>query len=95
MLPALRGFVEKTLDSLLEPENLEMLSQWYEHFRPFVKSKEDAMFGDIVGTVQERYCHIASGRGIYPSKEEMTEVLSIIDRRVHEIKSKILMVTSR
>lgn len=96
MEPRLRGIIEKYLDDLLTDEYLESLSKVYEIYKPLIKSKEDAMFGDIVGTIQERFLLQTVGfQHRAPSEGEKREVLTMIERRAKEIQSKILLVTSR
>ena len=88
--------MEKSLDELLRHEYLETMSKMYEGFKPLIKSKEDAMFGDIVATMHERYVHYTVGlQRRLPSDAETQEILDIIRRRAEEIKSKILIVTSK
>jgi hypothetical protein len=96
MEPKLRGVIEKMLDQMLTSEHLEDMSEVYELYKPFVKSKEDTMFGDIVGSMTERFISfIMDFDRRKPTDAEMKEFLDIIDRRAQEIKSKILMLTSR
>lgn len=96
MEPRLRGIIEKNLDELLTDEYLEALSKNYESFKPLIKSKQDAMFGDIVGTIQERFAHYTIGlQRRVPTENEIQEVLTIIERRAEEIGSRILIVTSK
>lgn len=96
MKPKLRGILEKQLDNLLKPDSLETLLKLYEHYKPIVKSIEDAMFGDIVATMVERFVHFTF---VFERKEptdaDKDEIMEMIERRVQEIKSKILMATSR
>ena len=96
MEPRLRGIIEKILDDMLMSEHLELMSKVYESYKPLIKSKEDAMFGDIVGSLGERFASLMLGverRTL--TKAESKEFFDMIDRRAQEIKSKILIVTSR
>ncbi|MDH5437456.1 MAG: hypothetical protein OEX76_00975 [Candidatus Bathyarchaeota archaeon] len=94
MEPMIRGLLEKILDKILEPSNLENLSKTYDVFRPIIKSKEDALFGEVVGTFTERYCQLMLSLKRFPTNNELTELFDIITRRADEIRSKILMATS-
>ena len=92
MEPSLRGLVEKVLDGLLKDESLREISETLEHYKPLVKSKEDAMFGFILGSVR-------ASLGLYtwslyrrlPSETENQELTSMTHRRATEIRSKILL----
>lgn len=96
MEPKLRGIMEKILDELLESESLDALSEYYDKWKPLIKSKEDAMFGDIIGTVQERFVSLMLNTvRREPAEAERHEFLGLIDRRAQEIKSRILMVASK
>ncbi len=96
MEPKLRGIMEKNLDDLLKPEYLETMLQVYEDYKPIVKSIEDAMFGDIVATMQERFVHYAfMFDRKAPTETDTKELFQLIKRRAQEIRSQILLVTSR
>ena len=96
MKPRLRGILEKQLDDLLKPDYLELMSTVYEGFKPLVKSIDDAMFGDIVGTMYERFVHYHfMFERESPTKSDKKELIKMIDRRAQEIRSNILMVTSK
>jgi hypothetical protein len=96
MEPMVRGLMEKFLDEILNPQNLNSLSGSYDLFKPIIKSKEDAMFGDIVGSFTERYVHLMMlNLKRHPTGDELMELLEIILRRADEIRSKILIATSK
>ena len=52
MEPLLRGIVEKCIDEILKTESLNDLRNTIEDFKPFIKSKEDAMFGFIISYIR-------------------------------------------
>ena len=96
MKPKLRGILEKDFDGLLGPDYLETLKNLYEGYKPLVKSIEDAMFGDIVATITERFIHYTlMFERERPSEADKIEMYESIQRRSQEIKSKILLATSR
>ncbi|MGD0070023.1 MAG: hypothetical protein ABSB71_00475 [Candidatus Bathyarchaeia archaeon] len=96
MEPKLRGVIEKMLDGQLESERLDLLSELYEKYRPLVKSKEDAMFGDVFGSMNEIFVSIMSALvKRQPTEQEKQEFLDIMDRRAEEIRSKILIAASK
>ena len=78
MEPMIKGLLEKILDKILEPSNLENLSKTYDVFRPIIKSKEDALFGEVVGTFTERYCQLMLSLKRFPINNELTELFDII-----------------
>ena len=51
MEPLMRGIVEQSIDSNLTDESLEELQVRFEMLKPIITSREDAMFGFIVGAV--------------------------------------------
>lgn len=96
MEPEMRGILEKSLDSLLKPEYLEKARKNYEVFKPLVKSIEDAMFGDIYATMSERFIHYTSmHERKMPSETDTEEFVDLMNRRAQEIRSKILLATSK
>jgi len=84
------------LDELLESESLALLSGVYENYRPIVKSTEDAIFGDVLGSMRERFVSVmVEWIKREPTEQEQQEFLETMDRRAEEIKSKILTTTSK
>jgi len=88
---SIRGVIEKSIDFLLSDENLVRLHQSFEGLKPHIKSKEDALFGFIYGTI------IATVSDIYhmalhrrPTSEEFNEAVRLIEARLPLIKSKIM-----
>jgi len=92
----LRGIIEKEIDLALREDYLNTTSKKLEYFKPLIKSKEDAMFGHIISSIESTVLHHTLA--LYkrePTYAEIEEVAKIILRRASEIRSKILMVTSK
>lgn len=91
MEPTIRELIEKYLDEMLKNENLQELSETIEHYRPIVKSKEDAMFGFVVGSVRLSLAlYVWSLYRRLPSESEKQDLTSMTHKRAMEIRSKIL-----
>lgn len=93
---AIRGILEKHIDSLAQPERLEGLAIIFESFQ--VKSIEDCLFGFVVGSAFLQFATLIGSMGSQPRQatdDEMKEFWEIIMRRTLEIKGKIKLALSR
>jgi hypothetical protein len=91
MEPTIRGLVEKYLDEMLTNESLQEMSKTIDHYRPIIKSKEDAMFGFILGSVRLSLAlYVWSLYRRLPSESENQELTSMTHKRAMEIRSKIV-----
>jgi len=86
----MRGTVEKVIDSLLSDENLAFSHAVFEALKPYVRSREDALFGCIYGyivsTVSSIYTMVLRRT---PTQEELNEAVNILQTRLPQIKSRI------
>lgn len=89
----LRGWVEKALDKLLQPEVINNTIKISKRFP--LKSVEDFCFAFIVGHMNAA----SQAQALFYYKKEMTleqwnEVMEIIERRTMEIRGKIKLALS-
>lgn len=90
----LRGWVEKELDRLMQPEILANLVAISTRFP--LNQTEDFVFGYIIGCIN----HGSQAQTLLyfkreMSREEWNEVMEIVERRTLEIRGKISMATGR
>ena len=90
----LRGWVEKELDKLVQPEYIDNIVAISRRFP--LKSTDDFCFGFIVGCIN----HGSQAQALFYFKREITreewdEVMEIIERRTMEIRGKIKLALGR
>ena len=86
----LRGIIEKCIEQALKPEQMEASIMIFREFTPIIESKEDAMFGFVVGRMVEGFMSIMHTS--YKRKattEEWNEFCEMLNRRAEEIKEKV------
>lgn len=92
MEPAIRGIIEKMIDTCLTDEWLASAHQYMESLKPAVESREDALFGYILGTVINGISNVLNLEtmlGKPSSVDKVMEAIEIIKRRIPEIQSRI------
>ena len=91
MEPLMRGVIEQAIDSNLTDESLEELQVRFEMLKPIITSREDAMFGFIVGAVVATFSNLYSMiLRRKPTDQEVDEMGKILQERSALIKSRIL-----
>jgi len=87
----MRGLIEQTIDSNLADESLEELHNTFEMLKPMINSREDAMFGFIVGAVVATFSNLHSMiLGRKPTDQEIDEMGKLLQERSPLIKSRVL-----
>jgi len=85
----IRGYVEKVIEMQLTNENLASL-HLVEALKPFIKNKEDVIFGYILGWVSASMAaFFIQTLGRQPTSEEMNEVAEAVKNSLTRIKSRI------
>ena len=87
----MRGVIEQAIDSNLTDESLEELQIRFEMLKPIITSREDAMFGFIVGAVVATFSNLYSMiLRRKPTDQEIDEMGKLLQGRSSLIKSRIL-----
>ena len=92
-----RGVIEQAIDDELTERRLELSFNTFKRFEEegYLKSAESAMFGKIYSEAFNYFVHYKMYNKEPIDLNEMEEFERIIDRRVLEIWSKIVYLTSR
>lgn len=92
-----RGVVEQAIDEELCERRLELNHNTFKRFEEIgiLESAESAMFGKIYAEAFSYFIHYKLHVNESVSLSEMEEFEDIINRRVLEIKSKIMHLTAR
>ena len=92
-----RGVVEQAIDDELNERRLELSFNTFKRFEGegFLKSAESAMFGKIYSEAFSYFVNYKMYTQEPISFHEMEEFEKIIDRRVLEIKERILHLSGR
>lgn len=92
-----RGVVEQAIDDELKERRLELSYNTFKRFEGegFLASAESAMFGKIYSEAFSYFVNYKMHTKDPISLHEMEEFEKIIDRRVLEIKSKIVHLSGR
>lgn len=91
MESTMRGYIEHALDELLKTESLLELKETIDSYEPAIKSKEDALFGFVLGCIRDTLAPYTLG--VYrrlPTPLENQEITKMTPRRASEIKARIL-----
>ena len=96
MDPELRGLLEMTIDNFLTEKSLESSIGIMRHFKPFIKSEEEAIFGYMIGILQSlNLTNIVTKYNRLPNKNEINTFGNIIESKAPYIKSKIREAVNR
>jgi hypothetical protein len=92
-----RGVVEQAIDEELCDRRLELNHNTFKRFEEIgiLESAESAMFGKIYAEAFSYFIHYKIHVNESISLSEMEEFENIIDRRILEIKSKIMHLTAK
>jgi hypothetical protein len=92
-----RGVVEQAIDEELCDRRLELNHNTFKRFEEIgiLESAESAMFGKIYAEAFSYFIHYKIHINESISLSEMEEFENIIDRRILEIKSKIMHLTAK
>lgn len=86
-----RGMIEEFIDQELKNETLSNTWEYLKLFQPIVKSRQDVLFGYIIGSIITRWTdHFIMVYHREATGEERNEILDLINRRASDIKSRIL-----
>lgn len=92
-----RGVVEQAIDDELSDRRLELSYNTFKRFEKegLLESAESAMFGKIYSEAFSYFINYKIHSKESISLYEVEEFERVIDRRVQEIKSKIIHLTAR
>lgn len=91
MEPAIRGYIEQLIDTILSDEYMVLTQLHIRNLKPYVKSLEDGAFGFILGTIVANcFASIFITRGRALTDDEMSEFVKIINEKIPRIRSRIL-----
>ena len=92
-----RGVVEQAIDDELSDRRLELSYNTFKRFEKegLLESAESAMFGKIYSEAFSYFINYKMHSKEPISLYEVEEFERVIDRRVQEIKSKIIYLTAR
>jgi hypothetical protein len=92
-----RGVIEQAIDDELTEKRLELNLNTFKRFEEegYVKSAESAMFGKIYAEAFNYFVNYKMYNKDPISLEEMEEFERVIDRRILEIRSKIMHLSGR
>jgi hypothetical protein len=92
-----RGVVEQAIDDELSDRRLELSYNTFKRFEKegLLKSAESAMFGKIYSEAFSYFINYKMHSKEPISLYEVEEFEKVIDRRVQEIKGKIIHLTAR
>jgi hypothetical protein len=92
-----RGVVEQAIDDELSDRRLELSHSTFRRFEELgiIESAESAMFGKIYSEAFSYFINYKMHSREAISLQEMEEFERVIDRRVMEIKGRILHLTGR
>jgi len=93
METTIRGIIEKHIDRMTQPKNLEIVAMSFERFP--IKSMEDCLFGFVVGSAVYQYSFLTESVGKPLTEDEATEFWDIIERRTMEIRGKIKLALGK
>lgn len=92
MRAEIRGIIEQTIDYAISDEQMSIYQQFFKTLKPYVQSQEDAVFGFVVGSVITsiiNFFFTVFRKKLTPN--EIEETRRIIYRRIHEIRSRVLV----
>jgi len=92
-----RGVVEQAIDNELSDRRLELSYNTFKRFEKegLLESAESAMFGKIYSEAFSYFINYKMHSKEPISLYEVEEFEKVIDRRVQEIKGKIILLTAR
>jgi hypothetical protein len=92
-----RGVVEQAIDDELSDRRLELSHNTFRRFEEMgiIESAESAMFGKIYSEAFSYFINYKMHSREPISLQEMEEFEMVIDRRVMEIKGRIIHLTGR
>ena len=92
-----RGVIEQAIDDELSEKRLELSLKTFKRFEQegYLKSAESAMFGKIYAEAFNYFINYKIHHNNPISLEEMEEFEEVIDRRILEIWSKIMLLSER
>ena len=92
-----RGVIEQAIDDELTEKRLELNLNTFKRFEEegYLKSAESAMFGKIYGEAFNYFMNYKMHCKTDISYEEMEEFERVMDRRIFEIRSKIMHLSGR
>lgn len=85
-----RGVIEKTIDYYITSDSLYHSITSFEELAPIIKSKEDAIFGFVIGRVVSEFHVVVLARyRRTPTREELEDLNAVLLRRAEEIRNRI------
>lgn len=89
-----RGFIEKSIDEMLRTREIMVDIRWVQEAIP-IKSIEDLALGFAIGVIGEGAFSIVLSSERQVTQEDRTEIIGMIERRIPEIRQKILTELGR